>query len=67
MRTNYWDRILEEPDVLALQAKDSLLAARHWLDTPNYALDGLAPEEVAKASEGFARMCLLLTKAISPE
>ena len=70
-----WDRIapvgrefgspdyerLEELDHLAILAKGSLLAARRWLDTPNQALEGMAPEEVAKTPEGFARVCQLMT------
>ena len=55
---------LEELDMLALQAKGSVLAARRWLDTPNQALDGLTPEEMAKTSEGLARVRLLLTQDI---
>ena len=52
---------LEELDHLAILAKGSMLAARRWLDTPNQALDGMTPEEVAKTPEGFARVRQLLT------
>ena len=52
---------LEELDHLAVLAKGSLLAARRWLDTPNLALDGMTPEEVANTPEGFARVRQLLT------
>ena len=72
-----WDRIapvgrefgspdyerLEELDHLAFLAKGSLLAARRWLDTPNQALEGMTPEEVAKTPEGFARVRQLLTSS----
>ena len=72
-----WDRIapvgrefgspdyerLEQLDHLAILAKGSLLAARRWLDTPNQALEGMTPEEVAKTPEGFARVRQLLTSS----
>ena len=72
-----WDRIapvgrefgspdyerLEELDHLAILAKGSMLAARRWLDTPNQALEGMTPEEVAKTPEGFARVRQLLTSS----
>lgn len=51
---------LEELDHLAVKAKGSLLAARRWLDTPNQALSGRMPEEVAKTSEGFEKVRQLL-------
>lgn len=51
---------LEELDHLAVKAKGSLLAARRWLDTPNQALGGRMPEEVAKTSEGFEKVRQLL-------
>ena len=54
---------LEELDHLAILAKGSLLAARRWLDTPNKALEGMTPEEVAKTPEGFARVRQLLTSS----
>lgn len=56
-----YDR-LEELDNLAVQAMGDMLKARHWLDTPNNALDGLPPEEVAKTEEGFTRVKALLVK-----
>ena len=51
---------LEELDHLAVNAKGSLLAARRWLDTPNQALGGRMPEEVAKTPEGFEQVRQLL-------
>ena len=51
---------LEELDNLAVKAKGSLLAARRWLDTPNQALGGRMPEEVAKTPEGFEQVRRLL-------
>ena len=54
---------LEELDHLAILAKGSMLAARRWLDTPNQALEGMTPEEVAKTPEGFARVRQLLTSS----
>ena len=51
---------LAELDSLAHQAMGTLLKARRWLDAPNGALGGLAPEEVAKTPEGFARVKELL-------
>lgn len=51
---------LEELDHLAVNAKGSLLAARRWLDTPNQALSGRMPEEVAKTPEGFEQVRQLL-------
>ena len=54
---------LEQLDHLAILAKGSLLAARRWLDTPNKALEGMTPEEVAKTPEGFARVRQLLTSS----
>jgi len=69
-----WDRIapvgrefgspdyerLEELDNLAVKAKGSLLAAHRWLDTPNQALDGRTPEDVASTPEGFERVRQIL-------
>ena len=51
---------LEELDHLAVKAKGSRLAARRWLDTPNQALGGRMPEEVAKTPEGFEQVRQLL-------
>ena len=57
-----WDRMAPvgrefgSPDY----AKGSLLAARRWLDTPNQALGGRMPEEVAKTPEGFEQVRQLL-------
>lgn len=51
---------LEELDHLAVNAKGSLLAARRWLDTPNQALGGRMPEEVAKTPEVFEQVRQLL-------
>ena len=52
---------LEELDNLAVKAKGSLLKARRWLGTPNEALDGSAPEDVAKTPDGLARARRLLS------
>jgi uncharacterized protein (DUF2384 family) len=54
---------LAELDSLAFKAMGTLLKARRWLDAPNAELSGLAPEEVAKTPEGFARVKELLRKA----
>ena len=54
---------LEELDHLAILIKGSMLAARRWLDTPNQALEGMTPEDVAKTPEGFARVRQLLTSS----
>ena len=51
---------LEELDHLAVKAKGSLLAARRWLDTPNQALGGRMPDEVAPTPEGFEQVRRLL-------
>ena len=54
---------LEELDHLAILAKGNMLAARHWLDSPNQALEGMTPEEAANTPEGFARVRQLLTSS----
>jgi uncharacterized protein (DUF2384 family) len=54
---------LAELDNLACKALGGLLKARRWLDAPHDDLDGVAPEEVTKTYEGFARVKALLSKA----
>src|SRR5450830_64957 len=70
-----WDRIapvgrefgspdyerLAELDHLAIKSRGSLAAARRWLDTPNQALRGQTPEDVARTSEGYAQVIHLLS------
>jgi uncharacterized protein (DUF2384 family) len=51
---------LAELDDLAVKATGSLLAARNWLDTPNPALDGQIPEELARSPDGYAQVERLL-------
>lgn len=51
---------LSELDDLAVKATGSLPAARRWLDTPNPALDGHIPEEVARSPDGYAQVVQLL-------
>lgn len=51
---------LADLDDLAVKATGSLLAARRWLDTPNPALEGQIPEEVARSPDGYAQVVQLL-------
>lgn len=55
---------LAELDDLAVKATGSLLAARQWLDTPNRALDGKTPEEVARSPDGYVQVVQLLDSSM---
>ncbi len=49
-----------QTESLAVKATGTLLAARRWLDTPNPALNGQIPEEVARSPDGYAQVVQLL-------